>query len=116
MPKYLKNNVAEFCCAIPERCDRFYRRDIHESIDAVASTLASRRSRRRQIKHIERSRTTYGCRSYDLRLVQVESPDIRGLTVVDPVTGTTQHMDHEFLQVNTTHNTGKNTTQKKRTR
>src|SRR3546814_9273142 len=36
---------------------------------------------------------------YDLRLVQVESMDIRGLTVVDPVTGTTKHMRPEFLPV-----------------
>src|SRR3546814_6291708 len=33
---------------------------------------------------------------YDLRLVQVESTDIRGLTVVDPVTGTTKHMRPDF--------------------
>src|SRR3546814_17381286 len=39
---------------------------------------------------------------YDLRLVQVESTDIRGLTVVDPVPGTTKHMRPEFLPVYTT--------------
>src|SRR3546814_14952514 len=46
---------------------------------------------------------------YDLRLVQVESTDIRGLTVVDPVTGTTKHMRPEFLPVYTTDKGAKKT-------
>ena len=34
---------------------------------------------------------------YDFRLVQVETTDIRGLTIVDPIAGTTKHMRPEFL-------------------
>lgn len=34
---------------------------------------------------------------YDFRLVQVEAPDIRGLTMIDPISGETRHMRPEFL-------------------
>src|SRR3546814_4136608 len=46
---------------------------------------------------------------YVFRLVQVESTDIRGLTVVDPVTGTTKHMRPDFRPVYTTDKDAKKT-------
>ncbi len=38
---------------------------------------------------------------YDLRLLQLEAPDIRGLTMIDPASGETKHMRPEFLPVYT---------------
>src|SRR3546814_12814678 len=46
---------------------------------------------------------------YDLRLVLFRSTDIRGLTVVDPVTATTKHILPEFPPVYTTDKGSKKT-------